>query len=49
MNGPTGLDYNVLTPMLRLLAIPKKEWPDVFDDIRTLEDAALAQMQNVQK
>ena len=42
--GAYGLDYGVLPQVLRLAQIPRKEWPQVFDSIRVLEDAALAEM-----
>jgi hypothetical protein len=44
MAGPTGLDYGAITTVLRLKAIPRARWPDLFEDIRTMEDAALGQM-----
>jgi hypothetical protein len=40
-SGATGLDYGVLPTVLRLATIPRSHWPDVFDDIRVLEDEAL--------
>lgn len=42
--GPTGLDYTVLPTVLRLRGIPRADWPDLFDDLRTLEAEALAVM-----
>lgn len=44
MSGPTGLDYAVLPDTFRMMVIPRKEWPDLFADIRTMEHAALAEM-----
>ncbi len=41
MNGITGLDYNVLPTVLRLLNVARAEWHQIFDDIRTMESAAL--------
>lgn len=41
---PTGLDYGVLPTVLRLRGVPRKEWPDIFGQIRILEDAALQTM-----
>jgi hypothetical protein len=43
-HGPTGLDYNALPPVLRIRGIARSEWADVFDDLRTLEMAALEQI-----
>ena len=44
VNGPTGLDYAVLPAVLRLTAIPRKDWPDVFAGLRVCEGVALEQM-----
>lgn len=41
MSGPTGLDYAVLQDVFRFNAIPRKEWPALFADIRVMERAAL--------
>lgn len=42
--GATGLDYNVLPSVLRLGNVPRKEWPEILESIRVLEDAALETM-----
>ncbi len=42
--GAYGLDYSVLPQVLRLTHIPRPAWADVFESIRVLEDAALAEM-----
>lgn len=42
--GPIGLDYNVLPSVFRLQNIPRRAWPDVFDDVRTVESVALGMM-----
>jgi hypothetical protein len=47
--GPIGLDYGPLVDVLRLRGLPKAAWPQVFDDIRVLEDAALEQMRREAK
>lgn len=39
--GPTGLDYGVLPAVLRLHGVPRRDWPNLFSDLRTLESAAL--------
>lgn len=43
-SAPTGLDYTALPAVLGILAIPRKQWPDLFEGIRTMEDAALKTM-----
>jgi hypothetical protein len=42
--GLTGLDYGVLPTVMRMVGVPRPKWPDVFDGIRTMEDAALERM-----
>lgn len=42
--GPTGLDYNALPTVLRLQAIPRRDWPEMFADLRVLEAEALTTM-----
>lgn len=44
MAGPTGLDYGVLPNVFRLTAVARKDQPDVFDDLRVMEGAALKHM-----
>lgn len=44
MAGATGLDYNALPTVLRLGAIPRRGWPEIFESIRILEDAAMETM-----
>lgn len=41
--GAIGLVYASIEPVLRFNKVPRKNWPDVFEDIRVLEDAALEQ------
>lgn len=42
MNGiRVGLDYTALSPVLSIRGIPKKQWPELFEDLRVMEDAAL--------
>lgn len=41
MNGPSGLDYNVIPQFLRLYQIPRADHRDLYDAIRVMEDAAL--------
>lgn len=44
MGGATGLDYNAVPVVLRLQGVPRGEWPQLFEDVRTMEAAALAVM-----
>lgn len=44
MEGATGLDYNALPTVLRLTRVPRAKWPDVFEDLRTMERAALKEI-----
>ena len=44
MNGPTGLDYLALFGLLDRRGITGDEFDSVFEDIRTLESAALEEM-----
>lgn len=36
-----GLDYTAVPTVLRLLNLPRKTWPAVFDALRVMEAAAL--------
>jgi hypothetical protein len=49
MAGPTGLDYQAIESTFRMTRVPRSEWPHVFEDLRTMEDAALEQMRLTQK
>lgn len=44
MNGATGLDYGVLPVVLRMVAVPRAMWAEVFDGVRVMETAALETM-----
>ena len=44
MNGPTGLDYNVLPEMWKRLDIRKRDRNRVFEDLQDMERAALRVM-----
>lgn len=44
MNGVTGLDYNVLPTVLRMMKVARDEWHQIFDDIRIMESAALTEI-----
>lgn len=41
MAGATGLDYTALPAVMRLMGMPRADWPEAFDAIRVLEDEAL--------
>jgi hypothetical protein len=43
--GRTGLDYTAIPTVFRLLGVVKKDWAQVFDDLRTMEGEALLIMQ----
>jgi hypothetical protein len=42
--GATGLDYGVLPNVMKLVGIPAKDRPRVFQDIRVMESVAIAVM-----
>jgi hypothetical protein len=42
--GATGLDYGVLPNVMRLVGVPAKDRPSVFQDIRVMESEAIAVM-----
>lgn len=42
--GAIGLDYGPLPGVMRMMGVPRKDWPDVFEGIRIMEDAALEEM-----
>jgi hypothetical protein len=44
MAGPTGLSYASVEAVLRMSGVPRREWPELFDDVRIMEDAALDTM-----
>lgn len=44
MNGPTGLDYNVLPEIWKRMKVPKKDRDQVFDDLQEMERTALSTM-----
>ena len=41
MNGPTGLDYNVLFVRMERMKLSEQDYEWLFDDIRVIEAAAL--------
>ncbi|ATA55170.1 hypothetical protein CKY39_19605 [Variovorax boronicumulans] len=40
-SGATGLNYCALPVVLRLAGVPRADWRRLFEDIRTMERAAL--------
>ena len=44
MNGPTGLEYTALYPLLDREQLSADEWRETFDCVRACEGAALDQM-----
>lgn len=42
--GATGLDYGVLPEVMKLVGVPAKDRPSVFQDIRVMESEAIAVM-----
>lgn len=44
MNGATGMDYSALPEVMRMTNIPRRDWPEIFESIRVMEDAALEHM-----
>lgn len=45
MNGPTGLFYPSVYPLLDRIATDAAEWDQLLDDVQHLERAALSEMQ----
>jgi len=42
--GATGLDYGVLPKVMKLVGVPAKDRPGVFQDIRVMESEAIVVM-----
>lgn len=49
MGGATGLDYNALPAVMRLIGIDEDQQQKTFDGVRVMEDAALEHMRNENK
>lgn len=43
-----GLDYATIPPVLRLMAIPRRDWPELFEGLRVMERSA-AEVRNQSK
>lgn len=46
MNGPYALDYNVVPFAMDMIEIPPEDRVEVYQDVRTMERAALDAMRN---
>ncbi|MBP8293131.1 MAG: DUF1799 domain-containing protein [Caldilineaceae bacterium] len=44
MSGPTGLDYTAVLALIRAQRLPRETADALFDDVQTMERAALQQM-----
>lgn len=44
--GATGLDYSTLPIVLRMNAVPRKDWSDIFECVRIMEETALEAMRD---
>lgn len=49
MNGATGLDYNVIPTVGKMLGLKKKQINDLFPDLQVMENEALITMGENQK
>lgn len=47
--GVTGLDYNVLPSVFRLVGVPRTDWPDTFECVRVMEAEAMRVMAEEQE
>lgn len=45
-HGATGLDYCAVESALRMCCIPRRQWPELFGDVRAMESAALGEMRS---
>ena len=41
MGGVIGLDYGVLPAVLEMMALARTDWPDLFAQIRVMENEAI--------
>lgn len=48
-SGPSGLDYQALPFVMRMIGVPESEEQDVFDGLRTMESAALDEIHKDRK
>jgi hypothetical protein len=44
MSGVTGLDYNAIPTVLRMMKVARDEWQWLFEDIRFMESIALTEI-----
>jgi hypothetical protein len=45
MGGATGLDYVALESVFRMAGVPRRDWPEMLADIRTMERVTLLDIQ----
>ena len=43
-NGPVGLDYGAAYPVMERMRLCDADWLDMLDDLRVMEQAAMAQI-----
>jgi len=43
-SGATGIRYEAFREVRRVIPVASSEWPDLFDSIRVMEQAALAEI-----
>ncbi len=44
MGGPTGIRYESFREVRAALGVKKSQWPELFDQIRIMESAALQEL-----
>lgn len=49
MGGPTGLDYNTIIPVGKMLGLKKKQINTLFPDLQVMENEALITMEENRK
>lgn len=42
--GPVSLNYQSVESALRMMGIPRRNWPDLFDDLQHIEAGALSEI-----
>lgn len=44
-SGPIGLDYTPMPFVLRMKGAARADWPDLFEQVRVMEKAAVQEFQ----
>ena len=44
LHGPVGLDYCAVYPLMERMQLTRAEWLDLLDDLRVMEQGAMAQL-----